>query len=1312
MATYLQGVQDNVEKVQPPQPNLQFEAQLLQARQAKYDAGHKKLSDMYGKILNSGLTREDNIKARDDFFKLIDQDLKKVAGMDLSLESNVSKAQQVFSQVYENDYLVKDMVWTKNFQNEMRRADAFKNCVDPEKCGGEYWPDGVKAMQYKKQEFAETDNADSLAFGNVEYVPYNNMMEDAIKQAKEAGLNVTQDTISGDYKVTTKNGALLVTPLTDLFSKLYSKNPAYQQQFETQAYNARKDWASGQVQAGAFETMQEAEVGYITQRSEQLTAAVNQIAADIGADADMIDKQLQGLQDMMNNGQIFEGDANHQRYQELSSLKGLSDQANSFAETSKLAMKKANDHKTIRAIGAQLDQGSAIALMNSEIKGVANTLAYKDASQTLEADDFAKMRIKFGYDTALENLKHRNMIGREQWKSDHGHSSYAGDGKLPKSVANIIDKDFKGVNGSQEALKSIEADATLEYQDILTPTELSKISKNPDPNAPTYTEEELTTLELDDIQEGGMRRAFANQRNALLTQQKQSYITQRKASFLDNQYTDAGMESNYASNLKKYGPDMIFGNPSSSGGGGGGNSGSGNYGGGSVNAPHGGRLGNAPAPSGSGTPRPSGSGTPAPSGSGGGGRGGNTPIPTPGGGAGGDTPAPTRTPKVENTSTEGVADGEFTYNDTKYKKEGDTWYKDIKGKFVELTKGDVAKRSKVLEDNAKRTLTSADMAERMPEQGQPEFKYADITPKQWEDGIDNKTLQYVADNSADPGVKKYYQAIIKKGGVEYLKTRPQSEQDNLYSKVGRRIDKIKSHADGPTWEASEELVFGQKKGAEQFKELNDRVKGGRFGNAQKIADNYLMSVQEGSNEEQSLRNWMEKYLMQNGTIKHGELSYNGKVIGYVNKKHDDGGYSSMTSVANLKKGDGRRNSLVFKPNQQAGFLTREVMQDLIGNNEFLPDALVRHRIKDRLDGTQEGDYFTQPFGGSKLSQYEQDMKNYDENYEAHQGLRASKKEAHQKIMNSMNTSEVFKDDEWLTADKFVKDGYFVWPSGVVLPEQKKAIKEAYEDAMDETYVENGLNNYMVGVAGQQQRKMKVRDIDLSVAPEGSVAWDIRAHLKAAMKGDYDSNTVHMGSVGFDGNTVLKGKDNFDKNADILNGLLNGDYDISTVEYSSVGGRDPKRFDAVIAGEEYTQGSKDWSSMSIKTTDGQTIVVDLNNAIETNRTTLLTKSRNTPKGEMINITGQYTYNSGFDTKHLTNKKPIVIQRKNDSELSIQGRIFMWDSGTEQGIYKDIQRDLIDAGNMPGIMSPEGMEQWLDALLLTSQQEYEAHMPKAK
>lgn len=153
MATYLSGSPTFLPTVQPYQPNLQLYAGALQMKQTQYDTNRKKISDLYGSLLNSPMTRDSNIAARDEFFKSIDYEIKKLSSVDLSLQENVDQAANLFTSLYDNKNIVKDMMWTKNYQNEMDRADGFKNCVDPEKCGGQYWEGGVQALQFRREEF-------------------------------------------------------------------------------------------------------------------------------------------------------------------------------------------------------------------------------------------------------------------------------------------------------------------------------------------------------------------------------------------------------------------------------------------------------------------------------------------------------------------------------------------------------------------------------------------------------------------------------------------------------------------------------------------------------------------------------------------------------------------------------------------------------------------------------------------------------------------------------------------------------------------------------------------------------------------------------------------------------------------------------------------------------------------------------------------------------------------------------------------------------------------------------------------------------
>lgn len=408
MATYIQNVQDKVTQVRPPQTNWQFEAQLLSTRQAKYDAGHNKLSKMYGQILNAGLTREGNVEAREEFFQLIDNDLRKVAGVDLSLDSNVTQARAVFNQIYDNDFLVKDMVWTKNFQGEMKRAEGFKNCVDPAECGGQYWEDGVKAMNYKREEFKNSTNNESMRVQNVRYVPFNNMMKQAMADMETAGLDITTmpDPQGGKWKMKVRNGKNAIGPLTDLFSGLYGNNPQFQDQFKVLAYNARKDWTYNAVQSGEFATLNEAAGGYVEMRASLIQDNFDRTANGVKQDVDALTDKLKAYQEDSDNGLLTrEGlvDANNTR-----DLLDKAKNVESYLDLVKNAQKNINSQSSMDNIGDYLDNVEAFNLFNNQINLAARTFANKNSEITREENKYAINQQQHGFDVAMANLNYKH----------------------------------------------------------------------------------------------------------------------------------------------------------------------------------------------------------------------------------------------------------------------------------------------------------------------------------------------------------------------------------------------------------------------------------------------------------------------------------------------------------------------------------------------------------------------------------------------------------------------------------------------------------------------------------------------------------------------------------------------------------------------------------------------------------------------------------------------------------------------------------------------------------------------------------------
>ena len=154
MATYLQGVQDYIPQFQPFQPDLNLYSNVLQTKQTEYDSAWKSLNNVYGQYFYADLTRDGNIQRKEELLQNIDFNLKRISGLDLSLDQNVEKAVQVFKPFYEDEYLMKDMAWTKNYSNQKGRAEGLKNSLD-EKRRTSYWDGGVRALDYMREEFKE-----------------------------------------------------------------------------------------------------------------------------------------------------------------------------------------------------------------------------------------------------------------------------------------------------------------------------------------------------------------------------------------------------------------------------------------------------------------------------------------------------------------------------------------------------------------------------------------------------------------------------------------------------------------------------------------------------------------------------------------------------------------------------------------------------------------------------------------------------------------------------------------------------------------------------------------------------------------------------------------------------------------------------------------------------------------------------------------------------------------------------------------------------------------------------------------------------
>lgn len=443
MATYLQGSSDYIPQIQPFQPDLNFYKGVMDTKESQYKAGFDKISNIYGQLLNSPLTRDVNNERRSKFFTQVTNDIQKLASVDLSLEQNVSQANQVFQPLIDDKNVIKDMAWTKNLNSEYARSEGFRNCVDEKKCGGKWWEDGQRALQYQQMDFAKATDEEALGFANAKYTPYINVTEKATKLAKEMGFNVQTVSWSPDgrYIVTTKNGPNMTMDLTNYFNSVFGNDPQVQELYKTKAYLQRKDFVHSNVEQYGSE--EAAENYYLQTSMDAIEKQINEAKVDAQQQADDINLKKGIIEDKMNTGEVDpeDGESNivrayNQLLEENGAINSVIDQHdNTLSLVDRSALLGA-DPDTIRW---RVDQAVAGGLLNSELFDAANSYSMLTMEQKIEADPYAKANFENSLAMGRMAMQHEYNKQMVEFKvamglveDSYGNPKKGGTGKISK----------------------------------------------------------------------------------------------------------------------------------------------------------------------------------------------------------------------------------------------------------------------------------------------------------------------------------------------------------------------------------------------------------------------------------------------------------------------------------------------------------------------------------------------------------------------------------------------------------------------------------------------------------------------------------------------------------------------------------------------------------------------------------------------------------------------------------------------------------------------------------------------------------------
>jgi hypothetical protein len=411
MAQYPQGVSTFIPDYQPYEPDLNFTANVLQLKQTQYDQNWNRLNSMYGQLLNAPLTHDDSVKKRDNTLKRIDFDLQRITGMDLSLEQNVQQATQLFRPFYEDQNLMKDMVFTKNAAFEKALGEGKRISTD-EKVNAEYWDEGLRAIDYRIQEFKETPYDQLTSFGDVKYTPFVNVEKAAMELATKMKYKIKRTTPQGDWMITEQNGDPLIPQLQSVFYSALGNDPKVRDFYATRAYLERKNYIASKKDTPEFGGSAElAEKTYLNNALQMLQKQTELTRTNLVNEQQTNQKMIDKLEKSIADGtDVASTKENLTKYQEANAqieemLKQNDSDRNLITDNLNKTMTSTGGSKLslddTNQLRSRVDAVMASTFLQGDLDKAARDFSKLDYELKYDANPFAVQKQKYLYDSSL-----------------------------------------------------------------------------------------------------------------------------------------------------------------------------------------------------------------------------------------------------------------------------------------------------------------------------------------------------------------------------------------------------------------------------------------------------------------------------------------------------------------------------------------------------------------------------------------------------------------------------------------------------------------------------------------------------------------------------------------------------------------------------------------------------------------------------------------------------------------------------------------------------------------------------------------------
>ena len=430
MATYLKDVQGNIPDIEKFNPNYTFYAEALQSRQSAYDTNHEKLNNLYGSLLNGGMFRDEDIKSRDEFFKAISDDIKKISGSDLSSPQNVIAAERVFNQVLDNKYVKQDLYNYRKAQSKQKYIDNLR-LYDKE---GKYWEGMDQLLNYQILDYKEADRDSALDVNIGDIAEGVNVNDLIAKSLKDMNLgDVVQEISDGNYITKYTNGEIARSKYNMAIRAILMNDASVSSFYRAQGELARRNEIQALRSQGMTKEQATAQYRYNTtlsmldENEEKYRTAYSTLKNALKDKSISPEQRLDGKRTLeAYNKEIAKIDAQQLRLQDEASMQPQEVQDNynrlmQFLDTEKNTLKNESNSLKLKS-GEDVISLSNIdvilgdAFLNKTISDYTNLYIQKDMKVEKRVDEYGLEAVRYGHELKLEETRQENREKLEKIK--------------------------------------------------------------------------------------------------------------------------------------------------------------------------------------------------------------------------------------------------------------------------------------------------------------------------------------------------------------------------------------------------------------------------------------------------------------------------------------------------------------------------------------------------------------------------------------------------------------------------------------------------------------------------------------------------------------------------------------------------------------------------------------------------------------------------------------------------------------------------------------------------------------------------------